>query len=218
MSLFNIQRCGPAAGYRCSPVIARHNDFAPLFSLLEDFGGAVSRQQPSPRRRHFAPRFDLKEVKDTYVLEGELPGFDQKDISIEFTDDQTLVIAGRSEAHRERGTKPRAVTADQEQPATDANAEKAVSHQPTVEDSNEDGTEPASDPKPEQATPEQTQAPAEPKNTYWVSERTSGRFKRSFAFPERINQDAVKASLKNGVLEVNIPKAAKPESRKIQVE
>ncbi|KAI5815683.1 HSP20-like chaperone [Pyronema omphalodes] len=47
-------------------------------------------------RSAFSPNFDVHETKDSYVLEGEFPGVsDKKNISIEFTDDKTLVVQGR---------------------------------------------------------------------------------------------------------------------------
>lgn len=40
------------------------------------------------------PRFDVRENNDTYELDGELPGVNQEDINMEFTDPQTLVVNG----------------------------------------------------------------------------------------------------------------------------
>ncbi|KAF8247511.1 HSP20-like chaperone, partial [Wilcoxina mikolae CBS 423.85] len=46
----------------------------------------------------FAPNFDIHETPSAYILEGELPGLaDKKAVNIEFTDGQTVVIAGRIE-------------------------------------------------------------------------------------------------------------------------
>ncbi|KAI5291224.1 hypothetical protein KEM54_005819 [Ascosphaera aggregata] len=42
----------------------------------------------------FAPRFDVRETQDSYYLHGELPGVEQKDVDIEFTDPQTLQVRG----------------------------------------------------------------------------------------------------------------------------
>jgi HSP20 family protein len=194
--------------YHWGPSFARHNDFAPFFSLLDDItNGEVSRRQSNSKQsqeRFFAPRFDLKEIKDAYVLEGELPGIEQKDISIEFTDEHTLVVSGQSEVVREEGTRPKSLESGKDQAAI-----KDVSHKATVED--------------ESAGAETTQVvkadeSKEPEHTYWVSERTSGSFTRSFSFPARVDQDAVKASLKNGILSILVPKAAAPESRRINIE
>jgi len=49
-------------------------------------------------------------------------------------------------------------------------------------------------------------------------ERVSGKFVRSFTLPENVQTDAIKAQFKDGVLELTIPKAAKAEPRRIEVQ
>ena len=49
-------------------------------------------------------------------------------------------------------------------------------------------------------------------------ERVTGKFVRSFTLPENVQADAIKASFKDGVLELTIPKVAKPEPRRIEVQ
>ncbi|CAG8888800.1 unnamed protein product [Penicillium egyptiacum] len=78
-------------------------DFAPLFRLLDDYDNHRSARNQSATRS-FSPRFDIRESEEAYHFDGELPGIDQKDIDIEFSDPQTLVIKGRSE--REYHTEP----------------------------------------------------------------------------------------------------------------
>jgi HSP20 family protein len=48
-------------------------------------------------------------------------------------------------------------------------------------------------------------------------ERVSGRFFRRFSLPDTVDSEAVKASNKNGVLEVVIPKRPAEQPRRIQV-
>eukprot|EP00698_Gefionella_okellyi_P023863 TRINITY_DN826_c0_g2_i1.p1 TRINITY_DN826_c0_g2~~TRINITY_DN826_c0_g2_i1.p1 ORF type:complete len:199 (+),score=24.28 TRINITY_DN826_c0_g2_i1:89-598(+) len=51
-------------------------------------------------------------------------------------------------------------------------------------------------------------------------ERSYGSFKRSFALPKNLKEDQIKASYNDGVLSVEIPKAApraKPEAKRIAV-
>jgi len=210
------------APVRCSPV--RH-EVAPLFSLFDETFNELQRASRQARRQ-FNPRFDLKETKESYSLEGELPGIEQKDLSIEFTDEYTLTIKGRSERHTESGRRPEAVEAEkkaaiEETPASETSSVK--SHQATVEDEesanssavaaeNSESTAPTP-----AAEPAKTEEPAN-KDQYWISERHVGEFSRSFSFPARVNQDAVKASLKNGILSIVVPKAPAPESRRINIE
>ncbi len=49
-------------------------------------------------------------------------------------------------------------------------------------------------------------------------ERVNGKFVRSFTLPENVQADAIKASFKDGVLELTIPRIAKPEPRRIEVQ
>lgn len=49
-------------------------------------------------------------------------------------------------------------------------------------------------------------------------ERTSGSFSRSMQLPEVVDAEKVKASFKEGVLEVHVPKTEKAKPRRIDVE
>ena len=211
------------APVRCSP--ARH-DIAPLFSLFDDTFNELQRASRQARKQ-FNPRFNLSESKEAYSLEGELPGIDQQDLNIEFTDEHTLTIKGRTETHTESGRQPEAVESEKKAAIDEAPASETSSikyHQATVEDEEpanssaaaQENTEVAAPaPKSEQAKPE---TPATPQNHHWISERHVGEFSRSFSFPTRVNQEAVKASLKNGILNIVVPKAPAPESRRINIE
>jgi HSP20 family molecular chaperone IbpA len=177
----------------------RTGDFAPLFRLLDDYDIHRSGRsgQASSSITNFAPRFDVRESKEAYHLDGELPGINQKDIEIEFSEPQTLVIKGRSvrEYHSNNGndegiTSPKPVTVEDEDNGNTQAVEKA-STKKEVSKSN---------------------------FKYWVSERSVGEFHRAFSFPSRVDQDAVKANLNNGILSIVVPKAAPPASRKINIE
>ena len=52
-----------------------------------------------------------------------------------------------------------------------------------------------------------------------LNERGFGRFKRSFSLPDDVDQDHIQARLKNGVLEIHLPKTEEvaPASRQIKV-
>ncbi|KAF2239071.1 30 kDa heat shock protein [Viridothelium virens] len=187
-------------------------EFAPLFRMLDDYASHTASREGSgvggaSSLRSFTPKFDIRELKDNYELHGELPGIAQKDINIEFTDASTLTISGRTERSYEQRTKPAAAI------------EGAESHQPTVEDEPEGSTTQSTS----GAVTTQNQSQDISKNTadpsrYWVSERSIGEFSRSFSFPNRVDQDAVKANLKDGVLTIVVPKAKAPTPRKINIE
>ena len=191
-------------------------EFAPIFRLFDEYDRQafhdVDRQFQSIRS--FTPKFDVKETKEAYELHGELPGVDQKNVNIEWTDNNTLTISGKHEHVREEGQRPTAIEAGEEQKKLES-SNKDEKHQPSVED------EAAESSKDTQVAKQSEQGVArkeEPKHKYWVSERSVGSFHRSFAFPARVDQDAVKASLKNGILSIVVPKATAPQSRKVNIE
>ena len=205
------------APVRCGPV--RH-EVAPLWSLFDDTFNEIQRASRHARRQ-FNPRFDVKETKESYSLEGEVPGVDQQNISVEFTDEHTLTIKGHTETVKESGKEAEAVEEATEGTATPA-SESIQSHHATVEDE-----EPANSSAAQEASSSSEvvkPTPAEPakaeqsQQQNWISERHYGEFTRSFNFPSRVDQEAVKASLKNGILSIVVPKAEAPESRRINIE
>ncbi len=164
--------------------------------------------------RSFSPRFDLKETTEGYELQGELPGVEQKDINIEWTDDTTLTISGRHEHVREEGQRPQ--TALEEGGNKDQATDKIASTEPnTMTTETESQAEPSNAEKPQ---PQPQQETAAPQDKYWVSERSVGEFQRSFSFPTRVDQDAVTASLKNGILSIVVPRGAAPPMKKIAIQ
>lgn len=190
--------------------------FHPLFRLLDDFdqySRDVDRGHRSglPGLKAFTPKFDVKENNDGYELHGELPGIEQKDIEIEFTDANTLTIKGRTERSYERGSRPAGFV---EGPAEQATITEGAhnAHKATVED---EGAETAAT---EVVKKDAKEHAKEPVDKYWVSERSIGEFSRSFSFPVRVDQDAVRASMKNGILSILVPKAKKQASKRISIE
>lgn len=53
--------------------------------------------------------------------------------------------------------------------------------------------------------------------TYYIYERQYGSFSRSFTLPDSANGEGIKADLKDGVLEVVIPKRAAEKPQKIEI-
>lgn len=221
-------------------------ELAPLFRVLDSAVAELTPGSGRANRhqiRSFAPRFDVREVGSNYELQGELPGIDQKDLEIEFVDDKTLVIRGNSVREYQNSntiestTAPAAEATEATDNSTvtlsdDAASEKSASYQKaSVED--EDGfvdagaeaekSDVAKGKAPEaDVAKEHAPAPAtkksEPEFKYWVSERSVGKFERRFAFPGRVNQEAVKASLRNGILSVVVPKIMEQGIRRIEVQ
>jgi len=205
------------------------SEFAPMFRLLDDYAAhanAVSRstgfRSNNSSLRSFQPRFDVKETKEGYELHGELPGIDQKDINIEFTDAHTLSIKGRTEQVREEGRQPEQAKITHNETESHGYRQASVEVDTTVSGGESAAAETTSETTPAASeTQEVTPAPQQPKPDsarYWVSERSVGEFARTFSFPSRVDQENVRASLKNGILSVVVPKAAAPVSRRINIE
>lgn len=52
---------------------------------------------------------------------------------------------------------------------------------------------------------------------WWVNERASGSFQRSFKFPAPINASDIKASYENGVLKIRVPKVPNEGRKRIDI-
>jgi HSP20 family molecular chaperone IbpA len=165
----------------------------PFFNLFNDTFSELQKLSDTASRT-FAPKFDVKEAKDSYVLEGELPGISQKDVIIEFADEQTITVRGRTEHSREEGSKPTPAT-EVDTNGKEESAQPSSSTEVTTTGSKEVGKH-------------------QPQHTYWVSERSVGEFARSFSFPNPVDHDNVKASMKNGILSIVVPKLQKAKAQK----
>ncbi|KAL5121793.1 hypothetical protein ACEQ8H_000008 [Pleosporales sp. CAS-2024a] len=195
-------------------------EFAPIFRLFDEYDRQAFRDidRQFSSARSFTPKFDVKETKDAYELHGELPGIEQKDVNIEWTDNNTLSISGRHQHVREEGERPRGFIESSSSSSSDTSAtqkkiDNAAAHQPRVEDENAE----SNDVQQHHGRSKDVSTNND-KPRYWVSERSVGEFHRSFAFPARVDQDKVKASLKNGILSVVVPKMSAPVPRKIAIE
>ncbi|EFR01760.1 hypothetical protein MGYG_04763 [Nannizzia gypsea CBS 118893] len=199
-------------------------EFTPLFRLLDDYDAHRACASETNIARSFAPKFDVRELKDEYHLDGEIPGVNQKDIEIEFSDPQTLVVRGRTK--REYTSTNMDNDAIEEAPASasiedEPSSARRDSHQATVEDEEEQTTSrpasPAKDNKVAKASNKSVKKADAPSFKYWMTERSIGEFNRVFKFPSRVDQDGVSASLKDGILSIKVPKAAPPTLKKISI-
>ncbi|KAL2822280.1 HSP20-like chaperone [Aspergillus cavernicola] len=71
--------------------------FRSLMRALDDFDNPLSNRSLDNQFMAYSPRFDFRETKDGYHLDGELPGVEKKDIDIEFPDQSTMNIKGHTE-------------------------------------------------------------------------------------------------------------------------
>lgn len=203
--------------------------FAPFFRFIDAFDNHQSHKrggQSSIFRASFSPKFDVVETKEGYELHGEIPGAERKDISIEFTEPQTIVIHGRVERQRTEGNPPAglvegsgdstaAITEGGEKAPTSPSSE---SHRATVTDEETEAAKERGE-EAQSATAAGTgdQKQPTPKQKFWFQERSVGEFHRSFSFPVPVDEEAVKASLNNGVLRVTVPKQEKRANRRVDI-
>lgn len=170
--------------------------FSSLFRMLEDFDRYTSQLSSTGTSvATFSPRFDVAEHDKEYVLQGELPGVTPANVEIEFTDDQTLVVRGRSERKHTEGDPALLESgsgADQ----------KKIEGGAAKENGDESGQGPSGKTKPR----------------YWLSERSYGEFSRVFTFPTPVNQDDVQAKFKDGVIDITVPKAEKKTGKRIAIQ
>jgi len=199
---------------------ATATSFSPLFNFLNEFDDYHSNRNWHHHRggmKTFNPKFDVKEDAHSYELHGELPGIEQQNVEIEFTDLQTITVKGRTEHSHTSGTPPASV-ASIKGTRTITEGTETPSHKATVEDEGiAKSPTPVDTPKTEGAEVVKVDESKGPDAKYWVSERSVGEFSRSFSFPVSVDQDNVRASMKNGILSIIVPKTKKPESRKIAI-
>jgi HSP20 family molecular chaperone IbpA len=169
--------------------------------IFEELNNATNGTS-STGRRAFSPNFDVYETAHEYILEGEVPGLaDKSQVSIEFTDDKTILVQGKIERSVKRWSddqgRIKSIEGTEEQEKVTASGEN--------------------DNKKIEKHESKTPADADKKPKYWVSERSVGEFSRSFSFPGTVDIDQCKASLEHGILKIVVPKMEKKAGRKIAV-
>ena len=167
--------------------------FAPFFRFIDAFDNHQTNKrggQSSIFRASFNPKFDVVETKEAYELHGEIPGAERKDISIEFTEPQTIVIHGHVERQRTEGNPPAGLVEGSNNDSTPAaiteggekrpGSPSSEAHRATVTDeeteaAKERGVTKAADAA-GNADQKQQQAP---KHKYWFQERSVGEIGRA---------------------------------------
>jgi HSP20 family molecular chaperone IbpA len=182
--------------------------FTPLFRLLDDFDN-YSRQTGASHLESggrsgatvWQPKFDIHESSGSYELHGEFPGVNKDEIHIEFPESQTLSIHGKAERTYSVGTSPRKRiedASDKPSPTTDSGDGAGNRANASAQDAARD-TAKAEQPK------------------YWLRERKVGQFSRTFTFPAPVDQDNISAHFQDGILSITVPKAQKPQPRRIAI-
>ncbi len=137
--------------------------FNPAFSdIFDAFDRGMNFLVPATTAS--APRVDVKETENAYIMEMELPGYKDKDVEISLKD-RILSISSR--------------------------------HEDSVEKKAEGKDNKAGE--------------------YLIRERRMTSFSRKFTLPADINPDAVQASFKDGILEINIPRRPENQPKMIEI-
>ncbi|KAA8642545.1 hypothetical protein EYZ11_004510 [Aspergillus tanneri] len=68
-----------------------------LNRALDEFDTFLRRPSTATDVFNYSPLFDVRETKDKYYLDVDVPGVEKKDINIQFSDPNTLQIKGHSE-------------------------------------------------------------------------------------------------------------------------
>jgi len=181
--------------------------FTPLFRLLDDFDNYSRQTGASPfgiggssGTAFWRPKFDVREFNGSYELHGEFPGVNKDDIHIEFPEPQALSIHGKTERTYSSGTPPPGRIED-------------VSDKPSITESGDGvGNNPSSSAQDAAKGTSETEQPK-----YWLRERKVGEFSRTFNFPAPVEQDNISAKFKDGILSISVPKAQKPQPRRIAI-
>ncbi|KAK5955732.1 hypothetical protein OHC33_003373 [Knufia fluminis] len=200
-----------------TPALYRDND---PFGLSSNFD--------QPFYRPFLSLFN-----DTFSqldrLSNELNGrlndrVEKKDISLNFVDDNTLVLKTRTEKVREEGARPQGpIAGEAEGQAGDVHMSAASQDATQANGAQAQGQGRANDTA--IATQNQNKEVSQPAPAaqYHLTERSIGTFQRVFSLPGELKHAEVKASLKNGVLTVTVPKIVQgaeeeKKSRSVTVE
>ncbi|CAO3612074.1 unnamed protein product [Mucor fragilis] len=176
----------------------------PLFAVPAGALMGSSSNAPSLlRSAHgvFYPTTDMVETADNYELHAELPGFDKKDIKIEMSDSNTLVISGNvAKEYKSQG------------PSEENTANTTAADEASFSKQGQQLTTTAKD--------QEKQVGKHSAGHKWlVQERTSGSFIRTFTLPIAVKSETIKASYDNGILQVIIPKAEnKQTNNQINIE
>lgn len=183
------------------------SSFTPLFRLLDDFdsynrqGDRTLHTRGRDRSSGLAfwqPKFDISESRDGYELHGDLPGMKKDDIHIEFPEPQTVVVRGKL-VRTQTVTSPDRTVEDVSDNIKSITGDGAAAADSNVQQQQLQATDKLEYPK------------------YWLRERQFGEFSRTFNFPSAVDQDNISAGFKDGVLSMSVPKAKKPQARRIAI-
>ncbi|KAJ1332601.1 hypothetical protein BSLG_008230 [Batrachochytrium salamandrivorans] len=183
-----------ASGHGYSHPFSRHFPVFP--SLMFNPDPFTSSMQQQLRY----PLMDVHETEQAYVVSAEVPGVPRNSLNCEVVHGDTLVISGKFIAGADKGASE--VAPDNVNVGSDNAA--AGSDSITDTDHNQDRASAGEI----ETTAEKGGKAVLDNATMHTNERVYGSFRRSISFASRIDAAKLKATLKDGVLTVQIPKDA----------
>ena len=171
----------------------------------DDDNKQVQKKEDDIRKSFFwTPRCDVHETKNNFVVQAELPGIPKENININI-EDNVLTISGKMEVIHETSSDDKK-DKPEDKPEDKKEDKQEDKKEDKKEDKQEDKQEDKKEDKPEDKKEDKKEDKQEDKPIYHRMERTYGSFKRSYALPENILIDGIKADSKDGVLTITIPK------------
>jgi HSP20 family protein len=86
--------------YELMPISERFMSIFPEFDMFDRFFSDLSLPDLFRRERVMMPAFDISETENEYVISGEIPGMEAKDIDITLTDG-CLTVKGEKKQEKE---------------------------------------------------------------------------------------------------------------------
>ncbi|KAK9471440.1 HSP20-like chaperone [Dipodascopsis tothii] len=78
-----------------------------LFDVMAaDMAWALGTRPPASKAGWYTPAFDLSESAKDYVLEGEVPGVERDQLTVEFVGDRELRVEGRTQRQQADRAEP----------------------------------------------------------------------------------------------------------------
>ncbi|KAH8651330.1 HSP20-like chaperone [Xylariales sp. PMI_506] len=184
--------------------ITSNSSFHPLFRFLEDFDryrkqNSSSRQDGS-QGSALRPVFDICEFPDSYELFGELPGVEKKDLTVELSNSDILLVQGLVNKPYARKVNS---TSHEVNASSNVQVHSLEKISPRTQNKSKNDAE----------VDIITSAFDDGGMSLLVHERRFGKFMRSFSFPEQVRAEGIGARLENGILHVHVPKATKDKTR-----
>jgi HSP20 family protein len=173
-------------------------DISPIINYISTLEREFRNKHPF--RSTYLPRFDLEEDSCNYYLYGDIPGASVENITVEAHEGKTLEVYG---------TNGKTGVAAQGDGEALHHCQKHGLPESKFYDEME-GQHAA-------ASPNTTQSPASKQphhHRILFSERITGPFHRTFAFPSQIEEEGIKAYMDNGVLTLVVPKKSGPDGIK----